>query len=69
MFFFFFSLKGLQPVLQITTSDGAVFENSDPLSIALGVAVGSNVLEWILPSLSQRYLESCRQFKTGKKPD
>lgn len=59
------SIKGLQPVLEITSGDGAVFERSDPLSVVLGTTVGSNVLEWILPSVAQRYMESCRQLQSG----
>lgn len=62
---FITSLKGLQPVLEITSSDGAVFESSDPLAVVLGTTIGSNVLEWILPSAVQRYMESCRQLQSG----
>lgn len=55
-------------MLEIISSDGAVFERSDPLAVVLGTTVGSNVLEWILPSVAQRYMESCRQLQTGKYP-
>jgi NF-kappa-B inhibitor-like protein 2 len=47
------------------TPDGAVFEGSDPISLAIGVNISSTVLDWKLPPLSQRYMEACAQMKCG----
>lgn len=65
---FHFRLKGVQPVLRLTTKDGAIFENSDPISLAFAEnsAIASTVLEWIMPPLAQRYMETCAQTKTSK---
>lgn len=62
------SLKGVKPILRLTTQDGAIFENTDPLSLAFleNSAIASTVLDWIMPPLTQRYAESCSQFKTSK---
>lgn len=47
------------------TSDGAVFEETDPISHALAASfISSTVLEWKLPPLAQRYLEACTLQKT-----
>lgn len=61
------SLKGNKPVLQITTADGAIFENSDPLTLVFAETnpLSSVVLEWVMPPLSQRYIEACAQMKIG----
>lgn len=58
----------MKPVLQLTTADGAIFENSDQLSVALVEVnpLASTVLEWKVPPLNQRYLEACAQSKVGK---
>lgn len=58
----------MKPVLQLTTADGAIFENSDQLSVALvdTSPLRSTVLEWKVPPLHQRYLEACAQVKVGK---
>lgn len=64
----FFRLKGVQPVLRLTTKDGAIFENSDPISLAFAEnsTIASTVLEWIRPPLAQRYMETCAQSKNSK---
>lgn len=61
-------MKGVKPVLRLTTRDGAIFENSDPLSSAFAEnsALSSTVLEWIMPPLTQRYMETCVQHKISK---
>lgn len=61
-------LKGVQPVLRLTTKDGAIFQNSDPISLAFAEnsAIASTVLEWIMPPLAQRYMETCAQTKTSE---
>ncbi|XP_031621038.1 tonsoku-like protein [Contarinia nasturtii] len=66
----YYSLKGLQPVLRLTTKDGAIFENSDPISLAFAEnsTISSTVLEWIMPPLAQRYMETCAQIKTNADP-
>lgn len=66
--FLIFRLKGVQPVLRLTTKDGAIFQNSDPISLAFAEnsAIASTVLEWIMPPLAQRYMETCAQTKTSK---
>lgn len=47
------------------TSDGAIFEETDPISLALVESfVSSTVLKWILPPIAQRYLEACTSQKT-----
>lgn len=58
-------MKGVKPVLRLTTRDGAIFENSDPLSLAFNenAAISSTVLEWVMPPLAQRYIETCAQNK------
>lgn len=63
-----FRLKGKQPVLQLTTKDGAIFQNSDPISLAFAEnsAIASTVLEWIMPPLAQRYMETCAQIKASQ---
>lgn len=60
-------MKGVQPVLRLTTKDGAIFQNSDPISLAFAEnsAIASTVLEWIMPPLAQRYMETCAQTKTS----
>lgn len=65
---YIFRLKGVQPVLRLTTKDGAIFQNSDPISLAFAEnsAIASTVLEWIMPPLAQRYMETCAQTKTSK---
>lgn len=67
-FLVFFSLKGVKPVLRLTTADGAIFENSDPLNLTFGetAPLASTVLDWIMPPLSQRYLEACATSKVGE---
>lgn len=61
-------LKGVQPVLRLTTKDGAIFQNSDPISLAFAEnsAIASTVLEWIMPPLASRYMETCAQTKTSE---
>lgn len=60
-------MKGVKPVLRLTTSDGAIYENSDPLHLIFNetAVIASTVLEWVTPPLSQRYMEACAQFKSG----
>lgn len=55
-------------MLRLTTSDGAIYENSDPLHVIFNETsvIASTVLEWITPPLSQRYLEACAQFKCSE---
>lgn len=55
-------------MLRLTTKDGAIFQNSDPISLAFAEnsAIASTVLEWIMPPLAQRYMETCAQTKTSK---
>lgn len=67
-FLILFRLKGKQPVLQLTTKDGAIFQNSDPISLAFAEnsAIASTVLEWIMPPLAQRYMETCAQIKASQ---
>lgn len=61
-------MKGVKPVLRLTTSDGAIYESSDPLNLAFSetAPLASTVLEWIMPPLSQRYLEACATSKVGE---
>lgn len=71
---YLFRLKGVQPVLRLTTKDGAIFQNSDPISLVFeggnkkseDSVIASTVLEWIMPPLAQRYMETCAQTKTSK---
>lgn len=53
--------------MRLTTQDGAIYENSDPLHLIFNEnsVIASTVLEWITPPLAQRYLEACVQFKCG----
>lgn len=47
------------------TADGAIFEGTDPISLACAESfVSSTVLKWILPLIAQRYLEACTSQKT-----
>jgi hypothetical protein len=68
--FFLCSLKGIRPELKLKTADGATLLESDTLSVILGMRednlILSEVLEWKLPSLSNRYLYSCSELKCGK---
>lgn len=61
-------MKGVKPVLRLTTRDGAIFENSDPLSLAFAEnsAISSTVLDWVMPPLTQRYMETCAQQKISE---
>lgn len=66
--FLFYSLKGLRPQLRLMTTDGAVFEEADPISLVLNTEdhVNSTVLDWTLPLITQRYTDACSQMKCGK---
>lgn len=48
------------------TEDGAIFENDDPISVTFGDVISSTVLDWKLPHISKRYMEICKQLKSGK---
>lgn len=67
-FHFYDRLKRVKPVLRLTTKDGAIFENTDPLGLAFAekTAISSTVLEWIMPPLTQRYMETCAETKTSE---
>lgn len=56
-------------MLRLTSSDGAIYEDSDPLHVVFNETsvIASTVLEWVTPPLSQRYLEACAQFKCGRR--
>lgn len=60
-------MKRVKPILLLTTKDGAIFQNSDPLSAAFAEnsAIGSTIQEWIMPPMSQRYMETCAETKTS----
>lgn len=64
------SLKGIRPELKLKTADGATLLESDTLSVILCLKeenlILSEVLDWKLPSLSNRYLEACSELKCGK---
>lgn len=75
-FFIFFSsfypivsLKGIRPELKLKTADGATLIDTDPLNLILCLTeenmIFSEILDWKLPSLSNRYLEACSEYKCG----
>jgi len=63
-------LKGIRPELKLKTSDGAIFLQTDPLTLILGMTeeslIHSEILDWKLPPLSKRYLEACAENKCRK---
>lgn len=53
-------------MLRLTTQDGAIFQNTDPISMAMAEnSIRSTVLDWVMPPLAQRYMETCAQTKTS----
>lgn len=62
---YIFSLEGICPELQLMTSDGAIFSETDPISLVVAEKlVLSTVLKWNLPPITQRYLEACTSQTT-----
>lgn len=63
-------MKGIRPELKLKTADGATLLESDSLDIVLCLRdenlIFSEILDWKLPSLSNRYLEACSELKCGK---
>ncbi|CRK96563.1 CLUMA_CG009876, isoform A [Clunio marinus] len=63
----YYCLKGIRPELKLKTFDGATLLHSDPVSLILSLAnenlIDSEILDWKLPSLANRYLEACSEFK------
>jgi hypothetical protein len=55
----------------LKTADGATLIETDPLSLILCLTdeslIFSEIVDWKLPSLSNRYLEACSEFRCGKK--
>ncbi|XP_077297886.1 tonsoku-like protein [Arctopsyche grandis] len=60
----FYKLEGIQPTINLLTSDGALLADDDPLSIILGSSeLVANITNWNLPPLGSRYVECCSQFE------
>lgn len=58
---------GLKPILRLKTADGFAFEENDCLSVALEQSViSSEVIEYQMPPLPQRYREMCQLLSIGK---
>ena len=60
------SLEGVEPSLRLTTEDGAMLVDSDPVSLILSSneLVGS-VQSWKLAPLTTRYKEACQAANTS----
>ncbi|KAG5684679.1 hypothetical protein PVAND_013896 [Polypedilum vanderplanki] len=66
----YYCLKGIRPELKLKTADGATLIEADSLSLILGCLTEENlifseILDWKLPTLSNRYLEACSEYKCG----
>lgn len=61
------SSVGLKPILRLKTADGFAFEENDCLSVALEQnIISSDVIEYQMPPLPQRYIEMCQLLSIGK---
>lgn len=61
------SIEGVQPSLNLLTSDGAILADEDPLSLVIGPAeLQASITSWNLPPVGERYIECCSQLKTGQ---
>ncbi|KAL5293261.1 TONSL family protein [Megaselia abdita] len=61
----FYNSVGLKPILRLKTADGFAFEENDCLSVALEQnIISSEVIEYQMPPLPQRYLEMCQLLST-----
>lgn len=62
-----FSLKGIRPEIKLKTADGATLMDTDSLSLILCLTeenlIYSEILDWKLPSVSNRYIEACSEYK------
>ncbi|CAL4126179.1 unnamed protein product, partial [Meganyctiphanes norvegica] len=59
----YYQLAGLRPNLTLTTSDGAVLDPNDPISLVLSCEQGElqgQVTSWDLPPLPERYTQACQ---------
>ena len=63
----YYNMTGLNPILSLQTSDGAVLNGEDTVSIILqdGDKVIGEMLKWDLQPLPERYANLCRQLETG----
>lgn len=65
-----FSIKGIRPELRLKTVDGATLLETDPVALITSLneenLVHSEIIDWKLPSLSNRYLEACSELKCGE---
>ena len=68
--YIFSSIKGIRPELKLLTTDGATLLSTDPVNLLLSLtddnSIKSEILDWKLPPLAQRYLESCCEGKIRK---
>lgn len=64
------SIKGIRPELRLKTADGATLLETDPVALISSLneenLIHSEIIDWKLPSLSNRYLEACSEMKCGE---
>ncbi|KAJ8302574.1 hypothetical protein KUTeg_018970 [Tegillarca granosa] len=62
----YYSLCGLQPLLTLSTKDGAFLSPDDPISLVLSTneEIVGNVDNWDLPPLSDRYEQACKTLSS-----
>lgn len=59
-------LEGVNPVLNLTTDDGALLDENDPIDLVYGLnEVLGNIVGWSTESLVETYKKSCTESNTG----
>ncbi|PNF14178.1 Tonsoku-like protein [Cryptotermes secundus] len=56
----YYSVEGLQPSLSLSTKDGALLSEDDPVLLVGSEEVMCTVISWNIPPLTDRYMESCQ---------
>lgn len=57
-------------MLSLSTEDGAILDENDPISIVIGKSeIHATVLSWNLPPLVDRYEEVCASSNIGRLPE
>lgn len=64
----YYNMTGLNPVLSLQTTDGAVLNGEDVVSVILqdGEKIVGEMVKWDLQPLPERYNNLCRQLEVGK---
>lgn len=62
----YYSIEGLQPSLSLSTKDGALLSEDDPVLLVVGnEEVMCTVISWNIPPLTDRYMESCQALHSA----